>query len=102
MNSHISEQRWGQGVEGSCSHSHTLELAHYQYAKNDPDLLLRSSQILKQQRNYFPDCRRNHHLTSYFSKVSTPPAHSLPSLAHAILRTFSLESFPLLSPLVLL
>ena len=27
--------------------------------------------ILKRQRNSFPDYRRNHHLTSYFSKVST-------------------------------
>ena len=85
MNNHISEHRWGEGVEGCCSHCHTLELAHYQYAKNDPDLL-RSSQILKQQRNSFPDCRRNHHLTSYFSKVSTPceggipPSHSNPLL----------------------
>ena len=100
----------GEGVEGSCFRCHTLELAHYQYSKNDPELL-RSSQILKQQRNSFPDCRRNHHLTTYFSKVSTPcegdtphplppPTRSLPSLAHAMLQSFSLESFPLLSPLI--
>ena len=44
MNNHISEHLWG-GVESSCSRCHTLELAHYQYAKNDPDLLLRISQI---------------------------------------------------------
>ena len=45
MNNHNSEHLWGGGVESSCSRCHTLELAHYQYAKNDPDLLLRSSQI---------------------------------------------------------
>ena len=44
MNNHISEQLWGEGVEGSCSRCHTLKLAHYQYAKNDPDLM-RTSQI---------------------------------------------------------
>ena len=61
------------------------------------------SDILKQQRNSFPDCKKSHHLTSYFSKVSTSshshPVRSLHSRAHAMLQTFSLESFPLLSPL---
>ena len=45
MNNHISEHLWGGEIGGSCSRCHTLELAHYQYAKYDPDLLLRNSQI---------------------------------------------------------
>ena len=37
------------------------------------------SDILKQQRNSFPDCKKSHHLTSYLSKVSTS-SHSHPPL----------------------
>ena len=107
-NNHISEQIWVEAVEGSCSRCHTLELAHYQYAKNDPDLLLTSSQISLYSKEIPPDCRRSHH----FSKVSTPwegdtPSNShLPwsfrSLGYTMPQSFSLESFPLLSSLKLL
>ena len=105
MNNHISEHL-GRGVEGSCSRCHTLELAHYQYAKNDPDLLLRSFQISLNSKEIpvqiageKPPFDFLFFKSLYTVGGGVPPSHSHPparsfhSLAHAMHKSFSLGPF---------
>ena len=100
MNNHISEQLWGEGVEGSCSRCHTLKLAHYQYAKNDPDLM-RTSQISLSSIEIPVQIAGEATIGVFFFKSLHRVSGDTPSHSHPPLGGFAPSSTPCFKVLVL-